>query len=134
MKHYKFTCIKDTPQVEKGFSYSFREELLEMRNYSICYSHDRELDEKIHWLRAYGEDSQYKEYVEKELDLDYAVKELRCPKCNTISLFSERINEDREVHIADVGTYWYDDTGLQCGVCGWSVILDSVCTKKKIDW
>lgn len=126
MKKYKLTCIKDMPGVEKGFSYSFSEKHLLEGIRPITY--DAELDKKIYSL-FYNRNNE--DFVKKEIDLDYAVKELKCPKCGRESLFTSIINRERYTCSCDVYK-WYDDTGLECGICGWQVKLSSVCTETKV--
>ena len=130
MIYYKLTCIKDMPDVEKGFSYSFLEDDLNPSG-AVLFSNDKKEDFKIHTLLQYKD---YPEFVQKEVDLSKAITELKCPYCNKESLFNFVDSELKYHYSGDDVNKWYQNSGVVCGICGWKKDLNSTCVKSKIDW
>lgn len=129
MKYYKLTCIKDMPECEKGFSVTVSEESLKENRGAVIYSHDPVKNDKIHAL-IYHKDN--KDFVEVSIDLNKAYTEIKCPHCNKESLFLYE-SEEYSKYSGDV-TYWYIDTGLECGICGFKKKLSSINTRHKVHW
>ena len=119
--YYKLTAIKDMPEVENGFSWTFwayNDELLPVKPENF----DRwKLEDKIYALRY---NRKFPEFVKTEPDYDWANKELLCPVCKEPTLFpyNEETNRDKYNVIVVAG--------LECGKCGKKIEITKTCVKK----
>lgn len=148
MIYYRLTCLQDIPITnepdvnvcEKGFSFTIADEWLNEKCYMTWISdkqlegydfHTRRdiLSPKVEALRQFYKHPQF---VKVEPDLNYAHKELRCPKCRCHALFT-KYGETRKHYDGDV-TKWFQSFGLECGLCDYTTNLGEICTKTKIDW
>ena len=123
MKYYKLTLIKDLPEANAGYSKVFSEDSLKDKCGYVGWT-------KIDYdLRYYQNNT---EFVKKEIDLSKALPEIICPHCKSESLFSF-IGEEISKYNCDV-TQWYKPVGLECGLCGYKLVVSQVCTKTKVNW
>lgn len=134
MKYYKLTCIKDTPNVEKGFSYTVSEENLTDQHYSIFVDdyntvEGEKKNNKINELISLYQTGKT-DFVKTEIDLDRAIPQILCPKCHKASLFTYVCPEDRTYD--DGVSSYYKRVGLECGFCDYTQELMNVHTRIKI--
>ena len=128
MKYYKLICIKDLLDCEKGFSWTFSKRTLDDKINNYLFHDDVILNRKIKALYNYRD---HKDFVETVIDLDYAIKELKCPCCNKESLFPIVSPEDYNY---DDGVYdYYKEVKLVCGICNFSKSIVNVHTCTKVN-
>ena len=127
MIYYKLTCIKELPEVEEGFSCTLSE--YELNEPWLLLSRNREENRKMCALKAYADNDKF---VEKKVDLSYAFPELKCPKCDNVSLFNYKY--EIEPKYDDGVTTYYTGVGLECGLCGYKQKLVKVQTGCKVRW
>lgn len=106
--YLKLTAIKDMPEVESGFSWTFmvdKDRLLPV----IPENFDRwKMEDKVDALRYYHK---FPEFVKTEPDCERANKELLCPVCKEHTLFPYNEEEHYKYEILM-------RVGLECGKCG----------------
>ncbi len=127
MIHYKLTCIKDMPECNKGFSYSFSEDDLDLSQ-PILFSSNEEENTKINCLKFYQNNT---EYVSKELDEQKSL-EVNCPSCGRKTLYPHI--EKGRTYDDGVTKYW-SSIYMVCANCGKKLpVITKMPTRITVKW
>lgn len=130
MKYYKFTLLKDLPNIPAGFSFTLGENDMERGPYGI-YRHnddgpDYEYTEKIRAVWRYKDNH---DWVKVEYDLSKAIQ-IKCPKCDSVGMFNFYDKEDEEYD--DGVSAYYKSVGLQCPSCEYRLYTHRVHTHTEV--
>lgn len=122
MKYYKFTLLKDLPDIKAGFTFTLTEDQF-ANPFRWHYVED---SEKVYEVCRYKDDP---EWVKVEFDLSRAIQ-IKCPDCDTVGMFDYEGNEVSE-HDDGVDSY-YKPVGLWCPHCNFLLVTHNVHTRTKV--
>lgn len=135
MKKYIVTLLKDLPDVKAGFTFKVSEDMLNNHHgYCGIESQVKGMDDDTFakMLHAVLDYKDYSDWVNICVDISQAIQ-IQCPNCKNIGMFPYYEKELQQSYQEGVGTYWYQDTGLECPHCNHRLKTHSVCVKKKIN-